>query len=308
MRLEQLELLIVLGEHGSLRAAATVLNVTQPALSKSLRQLEEELGTALVRRSAKGVRLTSAGELLSARAVTALRELERARADIAWHMGQTSGQVTVGLSPATAILFAPGAVQRFGKRWPKVKLCMRDALYPLALRQLRSGELDFLLGPVPASEIGSDLLQQVVYHSPEVIAARSGHPLSQARKLTDLADADWVVTGPAQGPGDPRHLRMEAHGMSPPNVLLECESFSTLLGIMPALDVIGIVPSSFLDRHGRRAGLIALPIEDSLPVTRIYAVTRTDAPMTLPAQDLFEAFLQEAREFSRKEARPGSIA
>lgn len=303
MRLEQLELLIALAERGSLRAAAVVLNVTQPALSKSLRQLEEELGTSLVWRSAKGVRLTTAGELLASRAVTALRELERGREDIAWHMGQAAGQVTVGLSPATAILFAPGAVQRFGKRWPKVKLCIRDALYPLALRQLRSGELDFMLGPVPASGVGNDLLRQVVYHSQEVIATRHGHPLSNARKLTDLVDAGWIVTGPAQGPGDPMHLHMEARGMAPPNVMLECESFSTLLGIMPTLDVVGIVPRSFLDRHGRRAGLVSLPIEDPLPVTTIYAITRTDAPLTLPAQDLFEAFLQEAREFSRRETR-----
>ncbi|WP_167752941.1 LysR substrate-binding domain-containing protein [Pusillimonas caeni] len=305
MRLQQLELLIALGEKGSLRAAAEQLNVTQPALSKSLRQLEEEFGIALVQRSAKGARLAPAGELLAARAATALRELDRAREDIALHLGNTAGQVTLGMSPAVAILFSPGATARFASRWPGVKLCMRDALYPHALRQLRSGELDFVLGPVPAAGVGSDLLRQPLFHSQEIIAARRGHPLSRARRLADLVDARWILTGPTHGPGDPAHLRFEALGLRPPHVELECESFSTLLGLMSALDVVGIMPRSFLDRHGRRAGLVALPIEDPLPVTTIYAVLRADAPLTLPAQDLLEAFLQEAREFSRAQDRTG---
>lgn len=306
MRLQQLELLISLAEQGSLRAAAEALNVTQPALSKSLRQLEEELGTPLAIRNPKGVRLTQAGELLAARAVTVLRELARAQEDIAAHMGNVAGQVAVGLSPAVEILFAPGAVARFSARWPRVKLCMRDVLYPQALRQLRSGDLDFVLGPVPATGVGPDLMCQVLFHSPEVIAARREHPLAGARSLTDLAGASWILTGPSRGPGDPRHLHLDTLGMPPPNVLLECESFSTLLGIMPALDVIGIMPRSFLDRQGQRAGLVALPIEDPLPVTTIYAVSCSDAPLTLPAQDLLEAFLQEAREFIRQQAKPGA--
>lgn len=303
MRLQQLELLIALAERGSLRAAAEALHVTQPALSKSLRQLEEEFGITLVQRSAKGARLAPAGELLAVRAATVLRELDRAREDIAWHMGNTAGQVTLGMSPAVALLFAPGAAARFGARWPKVRLRMRDALYPQALRQLRSGELDFVLGPLPAAGAGADLLSQPLFHSQEVIAARRGHPLSGARRLADLVDARWILTGPAQGPGDPAHLRFEALGLTPPRAELECESFSTLLGLMPALDVVGVMPSSFLERHGRRAGLVALPIEDPLPITTIYAVLRADAPLTLPAQDLLEAFLMEAREFSRRQAR-----
>lgn len=303
MRLQQLELLLTLAEEGSLRGAASVLNVTQPALSKSLRQLEEEFGIILVRRSAKGVRLAPAGELLAARAATVLREIARAREDISWHMGNTSGQVTIGMSPAVAILFTSGAVARFGARWPHVKLCMRDALYPHALRQLRSGELDFVLGPLPASGIGGDLLRQPIFHSQEVIAARRSHPLAGARRLADLVDARWLLTGPAHGPGDPAHLGFEALGLRPPTADLECESFSTLLGLMPDLDVVGVMPSSFLERHGNRAGLVALPIEDPLPVTTIYAVFLADSPLSLPAQDLFEAFLQEAREFSRLSAK-----
>jgi len=297
--LSQLKLLITLSEKGSLRAAAEVLNVTQPALSKSLRNLEESLGTTLVQRSTKGVRLTTAGELLTNRAVTALRELERAREDIAWHTGSETGKVTVGVSPAVAILFAPGAATRFHTRWPNARLCIRDTLYPQALRLVRMGELDFVLGPMPASGVGNDLLCEILFHSQEVIAARKNHPLSNATRLRDLNNAHWILTGPSHGPGDPAHLYLERQGLPAPRILMECESFSTLLGLMPTIDAIGIMPSSFLERYGRRTGLIALPIQDPLPITEIYAVSRADTPLNRAAQDLFDAFLQEAKDLQR---------
>ena len=79
MRLQQLQLLLTLARTGSMRASAEAMNVTQPALTKALKQLEEEFGATLVLRSPKGVRLAPAGEMLAARAATVVREIERAR-------------------------------------------------------------------------------------------------------------------------------------------------------------------------------------------------------------------------------------
>ncbi|WP_334159411.1 LysR family transcriptional regulator, partial [Achromobacter insolitus] len=78
MRLQHLNLLLTLARTGSMRAAAQVLNVSQPALTKALRQLEEEVGTELVLRTPKGVRLAQAGEILAARAAVVMREIEKA--------------------------------------------------------------------------------------------------------------------------------------------------------------------------------------------------------------------------------------
>jgi LysR family transcriptional regulator, regulator of abg operon len=75
MRLQHLQLIVALAEMGSLRAAASRLNVTQPALTKALRQLEDEFAAPLVHRTPKGVRLTPAGELLAARAASVAREI-----------------------------------------------------------------------------------------------------------------------------------------------------------------------------------------------------------------------------------------
>ncbi|WP_427307395.1 LysR family transcriptional regulator [Cupriavidus sp. H39] len=294
MRLQQLHLLLALARSGSLRASAQILNVTQPALTKALRQLEQEFGAALVLRTPKGVRLTPAGELLAARAGTVVRELERAREEVAWHLRHAEAQVSVGLSPVAAILLAPGAVARFGARWPQVRLRVRDTLYPRALEQVRAGELDLALGPLPTGGAGRDLLVQPLFDSQVVIAARRSHPLARARKLARLVEADWVLTGPTGGPGDPRNLRFDAAQDRTPQVRLECESFATLLALMPRLDVVGIMPKGFFARYGPALDLIELPIADALPRTTIHALYRADTPLTVPAQRLLDAFVAEA--------------
>ena len=296
MRLQHLHLLLALAQSGSLRASAQLLNVTQPALTKALRQLEEEFGTALVLRSPKGVRLTSAGELLAARAGTVVRELARAREEVAWHTQHAQASITLGVSPVAGILLAPGTVARFNARWPQVRICLVDTLYPRSLAQLRSGELDLAVGPLPAEGAGRDMLAHPLMASQNVIVVRRGHPLIRSRRLADLTDASWVLTGPAGGPGDPVHLPFDALGLPHCKIALECESFSTLLALMPTLDLVGVMPLGFVERYGPRMGLVALPIEDLLPRTMIQVLSRADTPLTLPAQRLLDALVQEARE------------
>lgn len=302
MRLQHLHLLLTISKTGSLRASAQFLNVSQPALTKALRQLEDEFGTELVVRTPKGVRLAPAGELIAARAATVVRELERAREEVAWHLRHAEAQVTVGVSPVAAILLAPGAAGRFGGRWPQVRLRLRDALYPRALEQVRAGELDMALGPLPTEGVGRDLVVQPLFDSQAVVVARRSHPLARTKKLADLIDAAWVLSGPAGGPGDPRNLRFDEGGGRTPQVRLECESFSTLLALVPRLDVIAIMPKGFFDRHGPLMDFVQLPIADALPNTTIYALHRADTPLTLPAQRLLEAFVAEAHDLRTTQA------
>jgi len=299
MRLQHLHLLLALAQTGSLRASAQTLNVTQPALTKALKQLEDEFGTALVVRTPKGVRLAPAGELLAARAATVVREIERAREEVSWHIQHAQATVTVGVSPAAALMLAPRAIARFQSRWPQVRVRLVDALYPKVLQQLRSGELDLALGPLPASGLGPDLEVQARFGSPEGIAAGEGNPLATCRHLADLGASRWVLTGQVHGPGDPVHLALEDRGLPPPRVTLECESFSTLLAVLPGMDAVALMPQRFFDSHGPRNGLVVLPIADPLPQTTIHLFRRTDGPLTLPTQRLKDSFEQEAKALRR---------
>ena len=171
MRLQQLHLLLTLARTGSMRASAEAMNVTQPALTKALKQLEEEFGATLVLRSPKGVRLSPAGEMLAARAATVVREIDRAKEEMAALTQQTQVTLTVGVSPAAALVLAANTIAGFHSRWPEVRIHLVDALYPKALQQLRSGELDLALGPLPPGGLGRDLHARALMASPTVIVA-----------------------------------------------------------------------------------------------------------------------------------------
>jgi LysR family transcriptional regulator of abg operon len=304
MRLQHLRLLLTLAETGSLRAAAQVLHVSQPALSKALKALEEEFGAALVTRTPRGVRLAPAGELLAARAAPITRELERAREEVAWHLQHAHATVTVGVSPAASILLAPGALRRFQARWPAVRVRLVDALYPQALARLRSGEFDLALGPLPPAGVGADLHLKALVDSPTVIAVRRGHALASSRQLQELTGAAWVLTGTPQGPGDPSRLPFAALGLPPPLVRLECESFATLLAVLPAMDALAVMPQAFFERHGPGTGLSSLRVRDELPATTLHLFTRAQGPLSEPAQRLLDAFEQEARGLQRNTRVP----
>lgn len=289
MRIQQLELLLSIAQTGSLRSSAEVLNVTQPALTKALRLLEDEFGTALVLRGPRGVRLAPAGELLAVRAASALRELDRAREEVATFAGRSDAGLALGLSPAAAMLLAPAALSRFCDRWPDVQVRIVDALYPRSLAQLRAGEIDLAIGPLPLDVPGSDIVMRPLFEYGYRVVARRSHPLSGARRLAQLSDAAWVRVGPVGGPGDPARGDFEAHGLRGMRMPIQCESFSTLLSVMPGLDVVGIMPEGFFDRYGPSQGLVSVPIEDRLPRNMICAAWRADTPLTLPAQRMLDA-------------------
>ncbi len=299
MRLEQLQLIQTLMTTGSLRAAAELMHVTAPALTKALQQLEADFGAALVIRSPKGVRLTPAGELVAARACIALREIDRAREEVNWHMQHGNANLTIACSPAAAIQVLPGALARLRSRWPQISVQVLEVVYPRGLTMVRAGEVDMTIGPLPPDGSGRDLNRHVLFDAPQVVIARPSHPLVGARSLAELEDAEWINTGPPGGPGDPARLDFEAQGLRAPKHRLSCESFLTLMALLPSVDVLALVSRSFHQKYARKQGLVQLPLEDPSLTLRVYACWRADAPLTTPA-----AFLLDALELETHSLKP----
>lgn len=97
-------------------------------------------------------------------------------------------------------------------------------------------------------------------------------------------------------------MELERWGLEPALVCMECNSFSTLLAVLPQIDAIALMPQRFYETHGPRSGLVARSIEDPLPMTKIHAFARTDAPLSLPAQRLLDAIEAQALRMQRQPA------
>lgn len=150
MELDQLRYFLKVAERGTFTRAAEELRISQPALSRSIQRLEEELGQPVFERKTRSVTLTEAGLLLQARAQQVLTILEDTRAEIT-DDGQ-SGRVRVGAIPTVAPYFLPEILRKFSQQFPRATLIVQEHTTDVLLKSCTQGEIDvaILALPVPA--------------------------------------------------------------------------------------------------------------------------------------------------------------
>src|SRR5271165_1497595 len=178
MKLHHLRDIVAIAEHGGLRAASRHLQIAQPALTRSLSELERELGAPLFERHSRGMALTQMGRAFVPRATAILNEVRRAREEVEQLQGGTRGHVTVALSIAAHIMLVPKALRSFRVRYPNVQLRIIEGVYPTIESELRNGSIDFYVGPEPGHPVPSDLLQEPVFHNTRTVLCRRNHPLA----------------------------------------------------------------------------------------------------------------------------------
>ena len=156
MKLQQLEVLLAVVEHGGIRAAARHLHLSQAALTKSLRLLEAEAGVALLVRKASGVGLTEAGTRLLLRARLISRQVALAREELQQAAGDDQGTVRLGVTPFLTLTALGPAFDWFRSRYPQVQVQVIEGLMARVLPRLREGSLDIAAVAADSGEIQED--------------------------------------------------------------------------------------------------------------------------------------------------------
>ncbi len=163
-------------ERGSIGQAASELNVTQPALSKSLRSLEQDLQVKLFERTPLGVVPTVFGEALALHAKAVQAELRSAQTQIEYMRGAIRGHVTIGMGPSMAPNLMPSATLMLLEERPGIKLTVREGMVSELIPALRRGEIDIALGTWPHLE-EPDLAVEVICRDKLLVYAGVDHPL-----------------------------------------------------------------------------------------------------------------------------------
>ena len=284
MKPQHIQILVAIADHGSLRAAAKYLNKSQPALTQSLRQAESELGVSLFLRTSRGVELTDVGERVLVRARTITSEIARLDEEVAQLRGEQVGAVTVCLSPLAAMRIMPRALTLFRKTHPKIEVRLTSWLFPGALKPLREGRTDILIGPVPPTNLSREIAVEHLLETPIDVVTAAGSPLLQAKSLAELTQAQWIMIGAQTGPGDIFKQPFLDHGMTPPEALTTSESYFGALSLVESTGAVCTFPSLLMREVQKTWQIARVPIREKIEPLKIALMTRAGHPLT-PAAD-----------------------
>ena len=289
MKLHHLRDFVAIAERGGLRAASRHLHIAQPALTRSLGELERELGAALFERHARGMKLTAAGEAFSRRANAIVQEIRRAREEIDQLGGGTHGNIAVALSIAAHMALLPKALKAFRGRFPGVHLRIIEGIYPTLESGLRDGSIDFYMGPEPGASVPSGLRKETLFQNTRKVLGRLGHPLTNATSLAQLAQAEWATTTITAHAAEEFGQLFRLHGLAPPRLAMQSQSALTLMIALANTDLLAMMPVQWLD-FGPTAGVLqAIEIREELPAPDIVLIHRAGLPLTPAATFLADA-------------------
>ncbi|WNF47741.1 LysR family transcriptional regulator [Pseudomonas sp. SG20056] len=287
MKLHHLRALLAIFESGSIQEASRLLHISQPALSKSIKELEAELGVPLLLRSNRGITATEYGERLVSRARLILEEVRRARDEIETLKGTMKGKVAIGVSPVTPGAQFINSLSRYRKRYPDVQVQIHELRPSKLMEGLREGCLDFVLTSQPASRNSEGFSWIELYEQPTVLAVRKGHSLRAARSLKELREQEWLLQDSLEQ--SRVGMMFEHYRIEPPQRIMECASVVLFSELALNTDAISYWSLRLLE-HVQKLGmeLELLDILEQVPPMNISLVCRDQELMTREVRALAE--------------------
>lgn len=292
MEPRDLEYFAVIGEKGNLRRAAEALDMSQPALSKSLRRLEKWARAKLVKRTPKGVELTDVGSTLLAHARRMRLYLEDVGHEVA-ELGQgRAGHLRIGVTSLYVDNVLTPACTRLLAQSPKLTMKIMIGDYKTLASALRSGELDLSVCGVPGSP-QKDLVRERLFDDAWVVYASSSHRLVGRKQLTiaDLAEERWALP-PSSTLPHPMLVRLfEERGLRFPTVAMEAAPLEPRFDLVASSDVLGITNRRSLRAAAARLRLTELHVT-GLPWSRAVCVFYRENAYLSPAARRFIEILK----------------
>lgn len=299
LQIKQLRQLQVIAEKGSIRQAAEVLSVAQPALSRSIRMLEDELQTKIMNRGPRGIEMTEFGNTLLGYGKIIEANLRCLMEDLEETRGGSHGHVRIGVGPFEGFTLANIAIERFLKIRPEAVVQIIEGNFEDHSKRLLSGDLDIMFGPQNESGPTAGFRGELLAYSTPVIAVRSQHPLAKKKKVTFemLADAEWINSPrgeEARARGDNIFAR---HGLVPPKCRVESRAGPIAAAMLLERDVVAMLPKPLL-KYQIDLGLVKVldvPTDEfKLPVQ---LTTLEHGAMTASHREMVKILKEVCREF-----------
>ncbi|MBZ7356536.1 LysR family transcriptional regulator [Klebsiella michiganensis] len=288
--MRHLHTFVAVAQQGTLGRAAETLNLSQPALSKTLNELEQLTGTRLFERGRLGAQLTLVGEQFLTHAVKVLDALNTAGQALNRKEGLNSDIVRIGALPTAALGILPSVIGQFHQQQKDITLQVATMNNTMLLAGLKSGEIDIGIGRMSDPELMSGLNYELLFLESLKLVVRPGHPLLQ-ETVTLSRVMEWPVVVSPKGtlPRQNAETLLQSQGCKIPSGCIETLSASLSRQLTVDYDYVWFVPSGAVKDDLRRGLLAALPVPTQGAGEPIGILTRVDATLTAGTQTLLSA-------------------
>lgn len=278
MELRDIEYFAVVAEHKSIARAAESLGLSQPALSKSLRRLEQSVRAKVVKRTPTGVELTAVGNALLAQ-VSRLRltldDISREAADLG---DGRAGHLRIATNPGLTFHLITDACIALRKEAPKVTLTIMIDSRTSLVNRVRAGELDMAIVSIEP-ELHADLVDELLYHGKHQIYASAKHRLARRKQLTlaDLAGEQWVMAPEGNLARQRLHHAFAEYGLPPPKVSVVTTYLPIKQELVATSDMLALGSDEGAQQAMERLGVVPLRVKDFSMRRRVGVIYRKDA-------------------------------
>lgn len=291
LKTRQLLLIVALAEEGNIHRASQVLNMTQPAASKLLKDLEDVLGVQLFERLPRGMRPTWYGETMIRHARAALNSLNQANDELQAAKHGQFGQVNLGAITAPGVVLLPPAIAAIKQAHPNLRITIQIESSNVLLEQLYRGTLDVMIGRLSEEHDTDDLRYETIADEPVCAVARPGHPLFAVKqlRLKSLLDYCWIVPPVGSVMRHKFDLMFQELDLQQLANRVETSSLLFLTKMMQESDMVSIMASDVARYYSDHSLLRILPVVLPCEMEPFGFITRRDKPLSPAAQVLLAA-------------------
>lgn len=295
IRLRHLHCFLAVAQERNLRKAADRLRLSQPAISKTLVELEDIVGKRLFERSRLGAQLTRDGETFLAHAVPVLEALDTAGKALAASSAPANESVTIGALPSVAPDLLPAALQQYRRGYPQARIVIQTAANAPLLQMLKAGEVDCVLGRMADPQRMVGLAFELLYVEPLLLVVRPGHPLA-GRTSPSLGEVTaFPLIVPPKGT-IPRHNTesfLQSHGTGLPRNCTETLSVSVARLITLQSDAVWFTSAGAIRNELGERTLVQLNVRTDGTEEPVGLLHRSEGTLTPAVRD-FMKLLREA--------------
>lgn len=298
MKLQDLHVLMTVIQAGSMGKAAERLNTVQPAISRSIAELEHTLGVRLLDRHRHGVEPTAFGRALLDCGLAVFDDLRQGMRNIEYLSDPTAGEVYIGCTPILSATFVSAVIDRLCRRYPGIVFHIVTDYVETLKRELSQRNVDLLITPRLGPLIDERLGWEFLFNDSHVVVAGKQSPWARRRRieLAELVNESWVMPPPEGAFGSVAEEAWRASGLNAPRARVFAVSYEMRLSLLSTGRFLAIFPASASKFSTWRPEIKVLPVK--LPLARppngiVVLKNRTLSPVA-------QLFINAAREAAKK--------